>query len=606
MSRTSWTSWLRNWRTNSKPLTAKTAGRSSRRRPLLLERLEDRCVLSALPLSTPLSTFASVAPVGSLIYDSTESEVAGREVVVYLVDFESGAQGFTDDNTPLDGYLSGLWHLSTGRGAQPGHSANTSFYYGQSEGPDGGGTYSQGEMTPSTGTITSPLIALPTGGPVVLDFNYVLKTRVPTPPFASDEDIAALQINAGSGWTTLQRYDAVAESSTWTKSSPLDLTAFAGTTIQLRWLFDTVRGPAGRRPEGWYVDDIQITTQVPDAPDTFTIAVDPGQTITVAVATDATLQASVTLLAGATGNNVVASGTASASGQEVVLQTVATTGQIANNGPEASIYRVVVGGANGTVGKYSVRTILNAALENESHGGATNDTRDTAQYLEPSFISLLRAGNANNAGAQPARAAVLGTSDSASAAPPVNDVEPNSTPDTAQNLDSQTFTVAPDPNIEQSRSMPHLTILGTGDGTFDYYSFTVANAGDVGIFDIDVSFPNTGPVSPASLNTELFLYDSSYTLLAQNDDRVGAGGSVDRRDSYIQYTFTAPGTYIIGVGEFDSFDSVGLIAGNPPDLGDIYTLQVSLAGKPFTPATPDLYSFNLDAGESATVAVLAS
>jgi hypothetical protein len=86
---------------------------------------------------------------------------------------------------------------------------------------------------------------------------------------------------------------------------------------------------------------------------------------------------------------------------------------------------------------------------------------------------------------------------------------------------------------------------------------------------------------------------------------VGAGGSVDRRDSYIQFTFTAPGKYIIGVGEFDSFNNNGQIAGNPPDLGDIYTLQVSLAGKPFTPATPDLYSFNLDAGESATVAVTA-
>jgi hypothetical protein len=241
---------------------------------------------------------ASGAPVGSLIYDSTESAVAGREVVVYLADFESGAQGFTVENAPPADYISGLWHLSTGRGLQPGHSANTSFYYGQSEGPNGGGTYSQDVMTPSTGTITSPLIALPAGGPfpLVMDFNYVLATRVPSPSSpASDEDIAAVQINAGSGWTTLQRYDVVAESSKWSMSKPLDLTAYAGTTIQLRWLFDTVRGPAGRRPEGWYVDDIQITTQVPDAPDTFTIAVDPGQTITVAVATDAALQASVTL-----------------------------------------------------------------------------------------------------------------------------------------------------------------------------------------------------------------------------------------------------------------------------------------------------------------------
>ena len=120
---------------------------------------------------------------------------------------------------------------------------------------------------------------------------------------------------------------------------------------------------------------------------------------------------------------------------------------------------------------------------------------------------------------------MLGTSDSASAVPPVNDVEPNDTRATAQNLDGETFTVAPDPNVEQSRSLPHITIRGTGDGSFDYYSFTVANAGDVGIFDIDVSFPNTGPVPPGSLNTELFLYDDRGNLLAENDDRVGAGGS---------------------------------------------------------------------------------
>jgi len=54
MSRTSWISWLRNWRTDSKRAPAKPPGRFSRRRSLLLERLDDRCVLSAMALNTPL------------------------------------------------------------------------------------------------------------------------------------------------------------------------------------------------------------------------------------------------------------------------------------------------------------------------------------------------------------------------------------------------------------------------------------------------------------------------------------------------------------------------------------------------------------------------
>ena len=45
-------------------------------------------------------------------------------------------------------------------------------------------------------------------------------------------------------------------------------------------------------------------------------------------------------------------------------------------------------GDAGTTGLYHVQVILNAAVENESHDGATNDTADTAQSLEPSFLPL--------------------------------------------------------------------------------------------------------------------------------------------------------------------------------------------------------------------------
>src|SRR5262249_26777132 len=94
---------------------------------------------------------------------------------IYSADFASGSPGFTVDNTPPNGsYRPGQWHLSEGRGAQPGHTATHSFYYGHGEGPDGGGTFSYGVFSPTRGSLISPSIALPTGGALELDFNYVL------------------------------------------------------------------------------------------------------------------------------------------------------------------------------------------------------------------------------------------------------------------------------------------------------------------------------------------------------------------------------------------------------------------------------------------------
>ena len=155
--------------------------------------------------------------------------------------------------------------------------------------------------------------------------------------------------------------------------------------------------------------------------------------------------------------------------------------------------------------------------------------------------------------------------------------EPNNSVAAAQNIDAH-FGVGANPDILNATTVPWVSISGTGNGTFDYYSFTVAAAGVTGVFDIDYGYGAGG-----SMDTELFLCTSTGTLLAHNDDAatsLGAGGSVDTWppisfDSYISYTFGAPGTYVIGVGEWYSSWSGGGITGNPPDSGDTYTLQVS-------------------------------
>src|SRR5262249_43514497 len=99
------------------------------------------------------------------------------------------------------------------------------------------------------------------------------------------------------------------------------------------------------------------------------------------------------------GDDLIANATASAPNGEVVLQTV-RPGEAGTPGD----YRIEVGGANDTTGPYTVLVILNAAVEDESHGGPANDTPASAQDLEPTFLRLPGA----DVDGGPERGAVLG------------------------------------------------------------------------------------------------------------------------------------------------------------------------------------------------------
>ncbi len=143
--------------------------------------------------------------------------------------------------------------------------------------------------------------------------------------------------------------------------------------------------------------------------------------------------------------------------------------------------------------------------------------------------------------------------------------------DTAQNIDGGGWNTGPNPDIIEATTIPHVTVSGTGDGSFDYYSFT-AGAGERGIFDIDGQ----------NFDAELFLYDSAGNLLAQRDDHLPADtgdGGPTTVDSLIDFTFPAAGTYVIGVGKHGAFDDCGVITGVAPALGDAYELHVSVSGK---------------------------
>ncbi len=62
-------------------------------------------------------------------------------------------------------------------------------------------------------------------------------------------------------------------------------------------------------------------------------------------------------------------------------------------------------------------------------------------------------------------------------------------------------------------------------------------------------------------------------------------------------TFGSSGTFVIGVGKFDSFNSSGSVAGTPPASGDSYTLNMSVANH----ATVGDDTFNIQASTPADV-----
>src|SRR5262249_16858759 len=79
----------------------------------------------------------------------------------------------------------------------------------------------------------------------------------------------------------LKDYNGVAESSTWRAADPIDVSAYAGQTIELRWHFDT-RDNVNNFFEGWYIDDVLIQ-QTSSTNDFYSFHLDAGQSSSLAV-----------------------------------------------------------------------------------------------------------------------------------------------------------------------------------------------------------------------------------------------------------------------------------------------------------------------------------
>ncbi len=186
----------------------------------------------------------------------------------------------------------------------------------------------------------------------------------------------------------------------------------------------------------------------------------------------------------------------------------------------------------------------------------------------------------------------------------IPEVEPNNSLAGAQPVDGL-FSLELDSDIKDSTVVPHVTIqpaqgeaASTLPTPYDYYRFTVTAADSQAVFDVDHGY---SPGLPGSANSTIALWDDTGNPLIEEDETWGdcsvdpggsacfkpAGQTERLLDPFLQYTFTAPGEYIVGIAEsaaksdpvFGGWYYVNPFLGdiaNPLDPGDTYTLHISL------------------------------
>jgi hypothetical protein len=150
--------------------------------------------------------------------------------------------------------LSGLWHRTAAcQAATAGHSLPLALYYGV----DAQCNYNVGY---SSGTATLPPISLVNvQAPVLLDLNYLLATEG-----SNIFDRATIELSENGG-----PYQVLASnqsggvilsdpSGAW-KPLAIDLSAYVGSTVEIRFSFDTVDSIINAF-DGFYVDDVAVST----------------------------------------------------------------------------------------------------------------------------------------------------------------------------------------------------------------------------------------------------------------------------------------------------------------------------------------------------------
>ena len=409
-------------------------------------------------------------------------------------DMESGTNGWT---------ATGFWHqVEQGVSPYPEASSPThSWWYGQ----DSTGNYADGSS--NSGDLTSPPIYIPDPG-YSLSFWYWYQTEDADTIW--DQKWVQVSVDGGPFNNSFQVTGEPTQ--TWVRSLPVDLSAYAGSTVRFRFHFDTIDGVYNDF-RGWYIDDVAVSTQCSDpnepndAWDQAT-SIAYGTTLTgpdICPAGDADYYA----FSGNAGDLVVADIDAQAIGSSL----------------DSYLY------LNDTDG-------VTELTHNDDFDGL--DSRIT--YVLPADGTYYLMVQESNDGSEGGPGYFY---DITLSRVTCNDPhEPN-------DGWNQATSIAYGDNLTDPDICP--------EGDVDYYSFS-GNAGDLVVADTDAQ------AIGSSLDSYLYLYDTDgVTNLTQNDD-------FDGFDSRITYVLPADGTFYLMVREYshgseggpDYFYTVSLSLLPPP------------------------------------------
>ncbi|WP_347244391.1 pre-peptidase C-terminal domain-containing protein [Thermogutta sp.] len=179
---------------------------------------------------------------------------------------------FTDDmeNGSSMWTATGLWHLV--ESPYIGHNGSShAYWYGQ----DATGDYDTGAA--NSGGLTSPPIYIPSTG-YYLRFWYRYETETQGPDW--DQRWVQISVDGGEFTNVLQLSDD--PMMWWLQSPVIDLSEYAGHTIQVRFHFDTIDA-LWNAYGGWYIDDFDISsTPPPSCADIHEPNNNPAQATTIA------------------------------------------------------------------------------------------------------------------------------------------------------------------------------------------------------------------------------------------------------------------------------------------------------------------------------------
>ena len=127
----------------------------------------------------------------------------------------------------------------------------------------------------------------------------------------------------------------------------------------------------------------------------------------------------------------------------------------------------------------------------------------------------------------------------------VDELQGNDSVKSAQDLSAARWTTATDPTISNSKAAPHITVNGRGDGSKDYFKFTVTQAmidaaGSAGIdfwADVDADYAAGDSV----------YWQSKTNLLKLDQGKTSVLPAAYYTDNYINYRITEAGTYYVEV-----------------------------------------------------------